>query len=141
MSEPLEKTRIALLPLVELSLSPCLKISPALSGLSRPPILINAPPSVLIIVPLTLSTFAVANSAACEDSVLIINRQNRVKGIRRVFMIKWCRVDMLYVTINYFNSFRLQAFYNFPKRCCVVLRFSDTSLSFPGQTHSICMLP
>ena len=45
-------------------------------------------------VPLTLSTFAVANSAACEGSALITNRQNRVKGIRRVFMIKWCWVDI-----------------------------------------------
>ena len=41
----------------------------------------------------------------------------------------------------YFNSLRLQAFYNFPERGCAVLRFSDTSLSFPGQTHSICLLP
>ena len=90
-------------------------------------------------VPLTLSTFAVANSAACEGSALITKRQNRVKGIRIVFMIKWCWVDILSILRTYFNSFRLQAFYNFPERGCALLRFSDTSLSFPGETHSICL--
>ena len=41
----------------------------------------------------------------------------------------------------YFNYLRLQAFYNFREQCCAVLRFSDTSLGFPGETHSICLLP